>query len=193
MEAENEHLVALLFKITQADTRNRNRRNSKGPRMAIISADDKPKYLAWCCPDYFDKDLVSQSFLVHIQDLSFVYPHNKLWAQRIEDEKSWVFSLKLAAEGSRLRDWVIHSAFQWAYISADAFSALSSKGKSIQLPWSVPSASSGFSCSAEVLHLEDVPDSSLDADSGEYFSFRLHFDDLHFFPLSHKVTRDGEP
>lgn len=159
IETGNEHLIALLLKITQAPARNRSRRNSRGTRMLLSSvSEERKQFLAWCCPDYFDEDLGSQSFLVHIQDPSFIYPHNKLCINRIKEDKSFVFSLnlKLAREESRLQKWVIghsESVCQWAYISADAFSALSSKGKSIQLPWSVPSASSGFSCNT------DVPDS----------------------------------
>ena len=99
----------------------------------------------------------------------------------IEEEKSLVFSLKLAREESSLQKWIIErSAPTWAYISADTFSALSSKGKTIQLPWSEPSSGSGLFCNMKKPRLED-PDPGLDANSGGYLSFRLHqVDDLHF-------------
>lgn len=135
------------------------RRKSNCARTSIISVSKSKKFLAWCCPDYFDKDLGSQAFLAYIQDSSFVNPHNKLCINRIKEENSLIFSLKLVKE-SRLQDFIIgRSEPAWAYINADTFSALSSKGKSIQLPLSGPSASSGFSRNVEEPNLEDVPDS----------------------------------
>jgi len=97
-------------------------------------------YLAWSFPDNHDGDLFALCFLVHLQQLEFVSPLGRAIFNHMKEEKTCIFAIKRCTnQQSALERWVISESQEWAFIQEDAWSALCSKGRSIELPWALGS------------------------------------------------------